>query len=80
MRRYLPRAVDDAEIEAAYADLAERRAEGRPYVVVNMVASADGAISVEGRMKALSSGADRYVFHYLRSLAEWDPAPYRLPA
>jgi riboflavin-specific deaminase-like protein len=70
VRRYVPRAVVDREVEAAYADLAGRRAQGRPYVFVNMVASADGAISVAGRTKALSSAADRYVFHYLRSLAD----------
>ena len=56
--------------EEAYADLADRRGRGRPYVAVNMVASADGAISVEGRTQAMSSEADRFVFHYLRSLAD----------
>lgn len=70
MRRYVPRAADDHEVEAAYVDLAGRTAEGRPYVFVNMVASADGAIAVQGRTKALSGAADRYVFHYLRSLAD----------
>lgn len=70
MRRYLPRAVDDREVELAYADLASRRADGRPYVVVNMVASADGAIAVEGRTAAMSSEGDRFVFHHLRSLAD----------
>jgi riboflavin-specific deaminase-like protein len=64
------RAIDDGDIEAAYADLATRRGTGRPYVVVNMIASADGAISVEGRTQALSSEADRFVFQHLRSLAD----------
>lgn len=70
MRRFVSRAVDGATVEAAYADLATRRRDDRPYVVVNMVASADGAISVEGRTKALSTEADHHVFHYLRSLAD----------
>ena len=70
MKRLVPRDLDDAGIEAAYDDLARRRAEGRPYVVVNMVASADGAVSIEGRTQALSSEADRFVFHHLRSLAD----------
>jgi riboflavin biosynthesis pyrimidine reductase/flavin reductase (DIM6/NTAB) family NADH-FMN oxidoreductase RutF len=70
VRRLVPRAIDDAEVEAAYADLAGRRASGRPYVAVNMVATADGAISFGGRTKDLSSEADRALFHYLRSLAD----------
>lgn len=70
MRRLVPRAIDRSEVEQAYLDIADRRADGRPYVVVNMVASADGAIAVEGRTRALSSDGDRFVFHYLRSLAD----------
>lgn len=70
MRRLVPRVIETSEVEAAYLDVATRRAAGRPYVVVNMVASADGAISVEGRTESLSSEADRFVFHYLRSLAD----------
>jgi len=70
MRRLVPRAVDDRDVESAYADVATSRVEGRPYVVVNMVSSADGAISFEGRTKDLSSEADRFVFHYLRSLVD----------
>lgn len=56
--------------EAAYGDLAWRRAAGRPYVAVNMVASADGAISVDGRTAKLGGPADHHLFHYLRSLAD----------
>jgi 5-amino-6-(5-phosphoribosylamino)uracil reductase len=70
MRRLVPRAIDRHEVEESYDDIAGRRADGRPYVVVNMVASADGAISVEGRTEAMSSEADRFVFHHLRSLAD----------
>ena len=70
MRELIARAMSATEIESAYVDLAGRRADGRPYVAVNMVASADGAISVEGRTEALSSEADRFVFHHLRSLAD----------
>ena len=70
MRRLVPRAVGDGDVEAAYADIAGLRADGRAYVVVNMVCSADGAIAVHGRTKDLSSEADRFVFHYLRSLVD----------
>jgi riboflavin biosynthesis pyrimidine reductase/flavin reductase (DIM6/NTAB) family NADH-FMN oxidoreductase RutF len=70
MRRLIGRDIDERAVEAAYADLAARRAEGRPYVAVNMVATAEGAISFDGRTKELSSEGDRHIFHYLRSLAD----------
>lgn len=56
--------------EAAYGDLAARRAEGRPYVAVNMVVSVDGAFAVEGRTAKLGSESDRDLFLYLRTLAD----------
>src|SRR5436305_15304187 len=70
MRRLVPRAVGDDDVEAAYRDIAGRVGRGRPYVVVNVVCSADGAISIQGRTEALSSEAYRFVFQYLRSIAD----------
>ena len=69
MRRLHPAVDDDVDVESSYDD--ERPPhDGRPYVLVNMVASADGAIAVEGRTKAMSSPADKLVFHLLRSLPD----------
>ena len=42
----------------------------RPWIRANMVESADGAASVSGRSRGLSSPADRLVFALLRSLAD----------
>ena len=42
----------------------------RPWVLVNMVASIDGAIEVEGRSGGLSSPADKAMFHALRQLPD----------
>jgi riboflavin-specific deaminase-like protein len=70
VRRLVPRAVGDGDVEIAYGDIARQRGDNRPYVVVNMVCSADGAIALHGRTEGLSSEADRFVFHYLRSLAD----------
>ena len=70
MRELVARPIDAAGVEAAYADLAGRRARSRPWVAVNMVASADGAISLDGRTEGLSTEADRQVFHHLRSLTD----------
>jgi len=44
--------------------------EGRPWVVVDMIASADGAIAVEGRSGGLGGPADKAVFRALRGAAD----------
>jgi riboflavin-specific deaminase-like protein len=68
MRRLLPD-VAETSPEEAYADLglAERAgALTRPYVVANMVTTADGHGALGGRTRDLSSPADRRLFHALR--------------
>ncbi len=47
--------------------LGERAPAERPYVVLNMVATLDGKATVEGRTRAMSSEADRVLFHHLRT-------------
>jgi 5-amino-6-(5-phosphoribosylamino)uracil reductase len=59
--------LDDAALAAHYA-WPEARAV--PYVRVNFVASADGAVTVDGRSGGLGTAADKKVFHLLRELAE----------
>jgi riboflavin biosynthesis pyrimidine reductase len=46
------------------------RSGGRPWVRANMIASADGASSLNGRSSGLSGPGDRLVFSVLRSLAD----------
>jgi riboflavin biosynthesis pyrimidine reductase len=71
LRRLHP---DPGTVEAAKAfddvDFAALAPPDRPYVVVNMVASADGRATLEGRTEALSSEADRAVFHALRTAVD----------
>ena len=52
--------------------LGERREapEGRPWVLLNMVTSVDGATAASGRSGGLGSPADRQVFHALRAIAD----------
>ncbi|MDT7650796.1 MAG: hypothetical protein QOI36_2202 [Pseudonocardiales bacterium] len=59
--------LDDADLAAHYA-----YPEGlaAPYVRVNFVTSADGAVTVDGRSGGLGSAADRQVFGLLRELAD----------
>lgn len=69
MRALLPDPV--AEVDPLRAYTTDRPAPaGRPWLLVNMVASLDGAISVEGRSGGLGGPADRRVFSALRSLAD----------
>jgi riboflavin-specific deaminase-like protein len=68
VRRLLPD-VEPTSADEAYADLGlAERAEGltRPYVVANMIATADGHAALDGRTRELSSPADRRLFHALR--------------
>jgi riboflavin-specific deaminase-like protein len=61
-------------VEAAEAlsglGFAELAPPDRPYLVLNMVASADGKAAVEGRTRAISSDIDRAIFHQLRTQAD----------
>jgi len=51
-------------------DLGSRAPSGRPYLVLNMVASLDGKAAVAGHTRALSGEGDRLVFHGLRTQAD----------
>jgi riboflavin biosynthesis pyrimidine reductase len=65
-------ANDEVSADAVYGDLALRResADTKPYLILNMVESLDGAITLDGLSGGLSSAADKAVFSYLRSLAD----------
>jgi 5-amino-6-(5-phosphoribosylamino)uracil reductase len=59
--------VDDRALEELYA---YPDALTRPFVQVNFVSSADGAATVSGRSRGLSSPADKKVFALGRDLAD----------
>ena len=48
-------------------DLAGLAAPDRPYVVLNMVATADGKATIAGRTGPIGNAADRALFHHLRT-------------
>jgi riboflavin-specific deaminase-like protein len=53
--------------------LRDRRATGgaqRPYVVLNMASTLDGRATIAGRSAPISSPADRFLFHALRSVVD----------
>ncbi len=54
-------------------DVAERAAAGqrsRPYVLLNMISSADGRATLGGRSGALGGRADKELFHGLRTAVD----------
>ncbi|SDK95602.1 Pyrimidine reductase, riboflavin biosynthesis [Nonomuraea maritima] len=65
MRRIYPDIQDNPDIAQAYAYPAER-----PWLRLNMVASADGAAWLDGRSGGLSSKGDKRIFQTLRGLAD----------
>lgn len=70
MRQLLPDPIDDVDPLACYS--ADRRIapEGSVWLLIDMVASLDGATSIGGRSAGLSSPGDRSVFHALRAVAD----------
>ncbi|MEO3869120.1 pyrimidine reductase family protein [Nonomuraea sp. B12E4] len=65
MRRIYPDIQDNPGIPQAYA-----YPEDRPWLRLNMVASADGAAWLKGRSGGLSSTGDKRIFQVLRGLAD----------
>ena len=51
-------------------DLAALAPAERPYVIVNMVATLDGRIAIDGRSGPIGNQADRELFHGLRTQAD----------
>ena len=71
MRQIYPEetALADADLAARYA-YPELTGESAHWVRANMVASLDGAASLNGRSRGLSSDWDRQVFAMLRAIAD----------
>ena len=68
LRRLLPEPGElETEELAGILRLGDRARDERPYVVANMVSSADGRATVAGRSGPLAGEADRQLFHALRA-------------
>lgn len=71
VRRLLPGPPADVDPLAWHADLVREPPAGRPHVLVNMVASVDGATAAaDGVSGGLGTAADRAVFSALRSVPD----------
>lgn len=90
MRQLFPspaEAVDPVDPVAAYRDDRRPGTTDRPWVLLNMVTSLDGATAVDGASAGLSSPGDKVAFRALRSVADvilvgagtWRAEGYRPP-
>jgi riboflavin biosynthesis pyrimidine reductase len=70
VRQLFPDPVDDVDPEAVHAALAREVPEGRPYVLVNMISSLDGATAIDGVSGALGGEGDRMMFRALRTVPD----------
>lgn len=64
----MPVAAEAVDLEVVYGDLPA--AQGRPAVRLNMIASLDGAATVDGLSGGLGGPADHRVFTVLRGMAD----------
>ena len=64
MRQLFPVAADSPDLPGLYAYPAG------PWLRANMVSSVDGAATLDGATRALSSETDRHVFALLRTLSD----------
>jgi riboflavin-specific deaminase-like protein len=76
LRRVFQRLLPDRASGLSAADLAGDLRLGdlahadRPYVVLNMAATADGRVAIGGRSGPVAGEADRELFHLLRTQAD----------
>lgn len=71
VRRLLPSpATPVADVAALYRAAPRPAPPGRPWLVLDMITSLDGATAVAGRSGGLGSAGDKAVFRALRALAD----------
>lgn len=70
MDQLFPTFLPDLDPVDAVASDTRTALPTRPWIMVNMVASIDGAIEVDGRSGGLGSRADKAMFHALRQLPD----------
>jgi riboflavin-specific deaminase-like protein len=70
VRQILPTRIDGIDPVAAYADDLRPCPAGRPWILVNMIASLDGATALDGKSGGLGGPADKAVFRALRTVPD----------
>lgn len=70
MRQLLPEPLEDVDPVAVHAGLRRDAPADRPYVLVNMIATVDGATAVDGVSGGLGGEGDQTVFRAVRALPD----------
>jgi riboflavin-specific deaminase-like protein len=70
LRRLLPEPAETVGADGALSHLRFAAEGERPILALNMIASLDGRIAVDGRSAPLSSPTDRALFHALRARSD----------
>ncbi len=70
MEQLFPTPVEDVDLADLYAADLRQSGASRPWVLVNMIASLDGAIAIDGVSGSLGGPADKRVFSAIRSIAD----------
>ena len=71
VRQLHPLPVGVVDPLARYLDDPRPAPPGRPWVMLNMIASIDGATAVDGRSGELGGAGDRAVFRAVRGCCDW---------
>ncbi len=71
MRQLLPVTVGDVDGPARYTADERPKPEGRPWILLDMVTSVDGATRVGSTSGGLSGPADKAIFSALRTVADF---------
>lgn len=71
MRQLTPRYVASVDPYNVYGLAARQAKPDRPWLMINMISSTDGAIAVDGTSEALGNPADQLVFSAVRACADW---------
>ena len=70
MRQLLPTPLESIDVLAMHASDDRPTPAHRPWLMVNMIASVDGASAVDERSGALGGPADKLVFRALRAVSD----------
>jgi riboflavin biosynthesis pyrimidine reductase len=71
LERLLPAGAPATAAElVAGLGIGEAPSRGRPWVMLNMISTADGRATLDGRSGAISDAADRALFHALRGAVD----------
>lgn len=71
IRKLLPYPQTEVNPLDLYTKLPRPTPADRPWVMVNMITSADGATAIHGSSEAFDNPADKIVFSAIRGCADW---------